>query len=267
MANYAKVINDRVVGWYPIKESSEDYGLDYPDIDRQDLIPVPSDIWEKRDEIEWTYKNNNFQPYISPPLPLEAIKKITVDKIQMLAENAGVQFIDGESVYQLTSWQDKAHRAERVLAGDASQTDHAILETEAHARGLGESVEQLAAKQMAKADGLAQRTAMLDGLEKATLIRVDAATDVAALDAVLEGFKAQLITMNTLSVASMDRTDARKMQAHRHMVSVYPEWRQLNILRSGTRKEIARMGKFLDACRAWSNDPNAPEEALAAIQP
>ena len=61
--------------------------------------------------------------------------------------------------------------------------------------------------------------------------------------------------------------EVRRRAARLRISEVYPEWRQLNILRSGTRKEIARMGKFLDACRAWSNDPNAPEEALAAIQP
>ena len=49
--------------------------------------------------------------------------------------------------------------------------------------------------------------------------------------------------------------------------SIYPIWKQLNILRSGTQEEIDRMGSFIDACRDWSNDPEASVEDLETIVP
>lgn len=47
----------------------------------------------------------------------------------------------------------------------------------------------------------------------------------------------------------------------------YPQHKQLNLLRAGTAEEIARMGAFIDAVRAWSNGPAPDPSALEAIQP
>jgi len=52
-----------------------------------------------------------------------------------------------------------------------------------------------------------------------------------------------------------------------HIESHYPIYRQLNIMRCGEPKEIARMGAFIDACRAWSNSDSPDPAALAAIVP
>lgn len=61
--------------------------------------------------------------------------------------------------------------------------------------------------------------------------------------------------------------DLRRRQARAHILEYYPEWRQLNVLRAGDSEAIATMGKFIDACRNWSNDPAADPADLAAIQP
>lgn len=52
-----------------------------------------------------------------------------------------------------------------------------------------------------------------------------------------------------------------------HIESHYPIYRQLNILRAGEAEEIARMGAFIDACRAWSNGDHPDPAVLAALAP
>ena len=66
------------------------------------------------------------------------------------------------------------------------------------------------------------------------------------------------------------QTDAetqKRTAARKHIITFYPEWKQINILRSGTQEEIDRMGNFIDACRDWSNDPEASMEDLENIVP
>ena len=37
---------------------------------------------------------------------------------------------------------------------------------------------------------------------------------------------------------------------------MYPEYKQLNILRGSNQVEIAKMNTFIDAVRAWANSTN-----------
>jgi hypothetical protein len=54
-------------------------------------------------------------------------------------------------------------------------------------------------------------------------------------------------------VIEMTDQDRRDLAA-RQILKYYPEWRQLNIIRTGTEEEKTQMSEFIDACRAWSND-------------
>lgn len=47
----------------------------------------------------------------------------------------------------------------------------------------------------------------------------------------------------------------------------YPIWQQLNLMRAGTAAQQKTMGKFIDACRAWSNGESLDLHALEAIKP
>lgn len=72
-------------------------------------------------------------------------------------------------------------------------------------------------------------------------------------DPVLESLKQQ---------ESQKRSEAQdKIKQH------YPLWKQINILREGNADSISRMGKFIDACRTWSNDPTAQIDQLEKIIP
>ncbi|MGQ0710045.1 MAG: hypothetical protein ACT4NV_09885 [Rhodoferax sp.] len=52
-----------------------------------------------------------------------------------------------------------------------------------------------------------------------------------------------------------------------HIERYYPAHKQLNTLRKGDATEVAKMGAFIDACRAWSNGEAPDPAALEAIQP
>lgn len=63
------------------------------------------------------------------------------------------------------------------------------------------------------------------------------------------------------------RLDAARRLCAKHILTHYPEWKQLNLLRAGTQAEQDQMTAFIDACRAWSNGANPDPALLAAIQP
>ncbi len=78
--------------------------------------------------------------------------------------------------YTLAGWADKSQRAYRVISGTNTDADIAILTEEAEARQKGETPQDLAAKQAAKAAALANAAAIIDGLESSALSVIDAAT-------------------------------------------------------------------------------------------
>ena len=57
--------------------------------------------------------------------------------------------------------------------------------------------------------------------------------------------------------------------AGKKITSVYPEYKQLNILRNGTDAEKTKMQTYIDAVRAWANSssPDPWDGTLDAITP
>ncbi|SIK66409.1 Uncharacterised protein [Mycobacteroides abscessus subsp. abscessus] len=47
----------------------------------------------------------------------------------------------------------------------------------------------------------------------------------------------------------------------------YPMYKQVNALRSGSKEERDKMDKFIDSCRAWSNDDRPELSDLMLIVP
>lgn len=66
---------------------------------------------------------------------------------------------------------------------------------------------------------------------------------------------------------ALDVANVRRAAAQAHIVAVYPLWKQLNIVREGNASAVAAMGRYIDACRAWSNDDDAGSAALNDILP
>jgi hypothetical protein len=59
---------------------------------------------------------------------------------------------------------------------------------------------------------------------------------------------------------------ARELCAQ-HIAKFYPDWKQLNILRVGTKVQKDQMTAFIDACRDWSNAEKPNPADLATIAP
>ena len=66
---------------------------------------------------------------------------------------------------------------------------------------------------------------------------------------------------------AVDAANAQRAAVHAHIIAVYPLWKQLNILREGNASDVATMGRFIDACRAWSNNDNVSRDKLNEILP
>ena len=77
----------------------------------------------------------------------------------------------------------------------------------------------------------------------------------------------QAVIRDPLLVSVAESEAWRQQQARSRILQFYPLWKQLNILREGDGVTIATMGKFIDACRAWSNDPQADPDQLNQIVP
>ncbi|OQS37703.1 hypothetical protein B0T45_13875 [Chromobacterium haemolyticum] len=58
-----------------------------------------------------------------------------------------------------------------------------------------------------------------------------------------------------------------RMQCEAYIEQHYPLWRQMNVLRAGTAEEQARMGRFIDTCRAWSNVEQPDPTELEKLKP
>jgi tRNA(Ser,Leu) C12 N-acetylase TAN1 len=64
----------------------------------------------------------------------------------------------------------------------------------------------------------------------------------------------ELVGQDDCSV-EWDLDDIRYI-AGEHIRRYYPEYKQLNVIRTGTEQEQAKMTVFIDAVRAWSNSEN-----------
>ena len=92
--------------------------------------------------------------------------------------------------YKVAGWNDKAQRAERVVAGNATAYDIQVLEAEIARRNKGETVIELANTQLLKAHFLSLSIAVIDGFESAALESLTEVKDVTQLDVVIDGWKA-----------------------------------------------------------------------------
>ncbi|WP_116963097.1 hypothetical protein [Fastidiosibacter lacustris] len=100
------------------------------------------------------------------------------------------QYLYGHSeAERMVGWVEKEKRARRVLAGAATDVDKQQLTIEATKRGFGETIEQLAQRQIELADILALQNAELDGLEIKAVDGVQHATSIAQVDGLFEQFK------------------------------------------------------------------------------
>lgn len=91
---------------------------------------------------------------------------------------------------QTARWSIQLASAKAIKSGTANEFDTSIMAREARLRGLGETVEQLADKVLANSLIFASVGAAVDGIERATLDRIAACTELAGFEVILTEAKA-----------------------------------------------------------------------------
>lgn len=117
---------------------------------------------------------------------LELAKLEAGRQVETFASDARRKVAAGADHYKTSGWAAKAAIAERIVAGTASDEDRATLQLEVDKRGKGETVEELAQKQVTKAHQLASAVAIIDGMESAALSLIETQETADALQAALE---------------------------------------------------------------------------------
>lgn len=119
----------------------------------------------------------------------EATRAAAMDEAVGFGRRIRHQLAGGATVEEIATWPNKAERARRFIGGKASDADKAALNTEAQARGLGETATALAKLQLAKEAQYATAIAVIDGLTRKTLAAIEEAPDeqIEAVMAALKG--------------------------------------------------------------------------------
>ncbi len=121
---------------------------------------------------------------------LDLRKDNTVTRILAFTKQVRQLLSRHSEAERMVGWVEKEKRARRVLAGTANDADKEQLRIEATKRGFGETIEQLAQRQIELSDILAWQHAELDGLETKAIDAVQHASSIAEVDALLNQFKA-----------------------------------------------------------------------------
>lgn len=113
----------------------------------------------------------------------------TAEMMAML-EAAASAITAGIPAYEMTSWAGKEAAGRAYLASAATAADLVLLNGEAAV--TGETVADLAALWVARADAARAAVGPLTGLRRTTWAAIDAATDQAGIDAALSALAAAL---------------------------------------------------------------------------
>ncbi|WP_334128292.1 hypothetical protein [Sneathiella sp.] len=124
-------------------------------------------------------------------LSVEAVQAKAIARIRHIADDIRAQTADA-GPFEIAAWPVKAERSRRYLAGVATEEDEAIIAAEATARGLGESITDLAELQQSKALMLATVVSVIDGTIKQAEDAVSTAADAAAVAAAVTSFTTAL---------------------------------------------------------------------------
>ncbi|WP_395947687.1 hypothetical protein [Caedibacter taeniospiralis] len=120
---------------------------------------------------------------------LDLRKDNTVTRILAFTKQVRQLLSNNSEAERMVGWVEKEKRARRVLAGTATDADKQRLRIEATTRGFGETIEQLAQRQIELADILALQNAELDGLETKAISTIQHARNMVEVEVLLEQLK------------------------------------------------------------------------------
>ncbi|MDD9910173.1 MAG: hypothetical protein OXR62_10825 [Ahrensia sp.] len=122
----------------------------------------------------------------------DAQRRLAVQSVEDFTSQLREQLSGGADPRAIAAWPDKASIAQRVLDDAASLDDVRGLEAETAARGLDETIEDLARQQIAMAHWYRKAVGLLDGTQ-ARLTKAIATAPVAEIDNLIETQKAAVM--------------------------------------------------------------------------
>ncbi len=126
---------------------------------------------------------------------IESVKAHVTESLSVVFATARRKIVNNADPNKLSGWVDKFQRATRVVTESANGADGLILQTESDARGLSETVDQLAQKQLDKGQALAMNVAKIDGLETRAIKAITAKKTQHAIEKAYLEYVAELETL------------------------------------------------------------------------
>lgn len=140
-----------------------------------------------------------------------ASREGAIKKVMGFGQDVREQTVAGAHYITIGLWIMKAIRAERYLAGNATDRDKALLQLEVDTRGRGETIDELAAKIDANSIHLQTSGVLTEGMEKAAGDALRA-SDPDQIDTVMGAVMAQAATELTKVAdgSGLDNADSIK---------------------------------------------------------
>ncbi len=166
----------------------------------ESAVPITDETW---DDCSKNYRarrydvTNSKVVTIDLTLSLDDLKQQAQQSIADFATSIRGQITNNADAAKIAGWPRKERIAELVLSGSADARQLVSVELEAEKRNKGETVEELAAKQLAKADMYSEASVLIDGIEEADL------TTVAAFDGTAEELQTLLDTLRAEAEAEL----------------------------------------------------------------
>jgi hypothetical protein len=121
-------------------------------------------------------------------------KKDAIKNVLTTSQRVRGLITDGADYARIAGWLVKESRARRVMVDIGTEIDVKQLEIEAQSRGKGETIKELATRQIFLSDQLALGIAFLDGYESFYIDSIENATKVSQIDGLLAEYN---ININT----------------------------------------------------------------------
>jgi len=120
-----------------------------------------------------------------PEQTMNERKGRAIKSVKTFAADARAKLTNYADQYQLAGWVGKSEIAKRVIAGTATAQEVASIQAEVDKRGKGETVEELANKQLEKSIRLTTSAAIIDGMESAAITAIESTQTSEELDTLM----------------------------------------------------------------------------------
>lgn len=115
---------------------------------------------------------------------LEERKKNAIEIIKKEADNIRNDIVGDTSPVEREGWVLKAQIAKNILAGTATAEDISAITYEVALRDEGETIEELATKQILKSNQFALATATIDGYAKKAMNAINTCNSIEEIEAI-----------------------------------------------------------------------------------